>query len=596
MPPVTQLEEYLDLSRRIEETAAELGLPIQLEGYHPPSDHRARAPAGHARSRRDRGEHPPGALVARARRQHHRALRGGASECRLASDKFMVDGRHTGTGGGNHITLGGATPARQPVLAPARPAAQLHQLLAQPPVALVPVLGPVRRSHQPGAAHRRGAPRQPVRARHRLRRARPSRTARRRPGSSIACSATCSSTSPATRTAPRCASTSCTAPTRPRVARACVELRAFEMPPDCAHELRRAAAGARLVAWFWREPYERQVGALGHARSSTASCCRTSCSRTSRTSSPTCSARASRSTRRWYDAAVRVPLPVPRARGQRRRRARAAPGHRALARARRAARRRRHGALRRLVGRARAGAGAQHDRHAPRGRLQWATRAAASDRHRRRVRGGRALPRLEAADRAASDDSRARTAGVRPARQLVRSLARRLHLPRRTSGRAARTRTSRATRSRPRAGAWRASSRSGTARARSPCRRAERSEELPLTLDLRRPHPLSMSSSPACFGRTRSSTASTLHAACTASLLRAAAPASFDETQGARRQRCVRTGASSSSSSTRSGRASSTRRWEKAQHLLHENGVSYNVYGDPQRHGAARGTCRPSRC
>ena len=28
----------------------------------------------------------------------------------------MLDGRHTGTGGGNHVTIGGATPADSPIL------------------------------------------------------------------------------------------------------------------------------------------------------------------------------------------------------------------------------------------------------------------------------------------------------------------------------------------------------------------------------------------------------------------------------------------------------------------------------------------------
>ena len=115
MPPTTTLEAWFALVATLERCAAALSQPIRLEGYAPPRDPRLLSLSVTP----DPGVievniHPAAdwpTLVERTR-----ALYEDARQSRLGSEKFMLDGRHTGTGGGNHVTLGGATAADSPFL------------------------------------------------------------------------------------------------------------------------------------------------------------------------------------------------------------------------------------------------------------------------------------------------------------------------------------------------------------------------------------------------------------------------------------------------------------------------------------------------
>jgi uncharacterized protein (DUF2126 family)/transglutaminase-like putative cysteine protease len=115
MPPVATLEDYLELVTAVEDTAAELSTPILIEGYTPPNDPRLNV----LKVTPDPGVievnlHPAtdwNQLV-----DHTTVLYEEARQSRLGTEKFMIDGRHTGTGGGNHIVIGGATPANSPLL------------------------------------------------------------------------------------------------------------------------------------------------------------------------------------------------------------------------------------------------------------------------------------------------------------------------------------------------------------------------------------------------------------------------------------------------------------------------------------------------
>jgi uncharacterized protein (DUF2126 family) len=115
MPPLARLEDYLDLLEAVEATAQELGVKVVLEGYTPPRDPRLKllqvTPDPGVIEVNIHPAHDWHELV-----EHTEFLYQAAFETRLSAEKFMTDGRHTGTGGGNHFVMGGATPADSPFL------------------------------------------------------------------------------------------------------------------------------------------------------------------------------------------------------------------------------------------------------------------------------------------------------------------------------------------------------------------------------------------------------------------------------------------------------------------------------------------------
>jgi uncharacterized protein (DUF2126 family)/transglutaminase-like putative cysteine protease len=115
LPPLEKLEKFIELVRLIDRAVTLTRTAVILEGYGPPPDPRIKTLS----ITPDPGVievnvHPTSSWAELSELTN--TLYRIAREHRLCAETFALDGRHSGTGGGNHLTLGGPEPIRSPLI------------------------------------------------------------------------------------------------------------------------------------------------------------------------------------------------------------------------------------------------------------------------------------------------------------------------------------------------------------------------------------------------------------------------------------------------------------------------------------------------